>query len=144
MTIHVWIVVSAPNFHRLCLINLNILVYQQTECDCSLWKVLRFNCVFLGILIYNFQVLFVVFRLSAKFFNNNFTASASGWIFKVGVLYQRCIRVKKFVGAIPYNSQTGFTFCWFFQQKKLSNYRTDFKTRPKTLSLIVSSYRVDS
>ena len=44
-TIHVWIVVSSPNFHRLC-INVHILVCQHAKCDSRLWKVLWYTCVF--------------------------------------------------------------------------------------------------
>ena len=35
-------------FHRLCLINLHILVSQHVKCACRLWKVLRMNCVLFG------------------------------------------------------------------------------------------------
>ena len=36
----------------ICLINLHILVCQNAKCDCKLWKILWFNCVFLRVFIH--------------------------------------------------------------------------------------------
>ena len=38
-----------------CLINIDILECQYLKCDCWLWKVLRFNCIFWVLFIYYYM-----------------------------------------------------------------------------------------
>ena len=81
------------------------------------------------ILIYNLQVCvcrlsFVICRLSAQFFNNNFTTS--GCIFKVEGLYERYIHGKQmcqnifFIGATPRAHGPVLHIIDFFEKNKIT------------------------